>query len=676
MFWFRLPVFSPFAARRAVLEAAFLDETELFVGFFLVMYGIAGCIGIFLFARRMARARQQKRQKWEEAHKYDGYPPNVFQTRDPDPGWNTSTSNHKLYLFHVPSAADDGTCSDGSRYYFIDKIRSNYIASDLGPEATITWKYNLKRMRQSFSCPVINPDLDCWRWGDTPDGIREAFERIAGYRQEAGSEDWDTGKKLKYPKVRPFSFAEKSVWAVADRHPIDILHVKYEDRRPKVPDSAPAPPPEEGVLIGMTVPPPLPEVPPNTPYYEYPEPEAEQSVSIPYRRRQTVYILGQPGKGKTTLMLNMIRQDMEAGKGVCVIDPHGDLAEAAARYVPKARIGAAIYFDPIRSPIAMDFFRSTSDLEREVLSDDLFAMFKRLTKGDGERMDAVLRRSFQLLLRTPGATFLDLYRLLTDDSYRDSLVRAFEVADEVDRDLKHFWLSTYPTYPQPVTASPILSRLQRFQGNTALRKMAGGTSRFSFYEVIRRRQILICNLSAAHLRGETKEIIGSLLVMQIHLAALRQGALPEPQRTPLYLYVDEFQTFGSSAFHEIIAGARKYGLRLTLANQFLDQLSPETRDAVRIAESRVYFRLQDEDARRLGGSIGDYSAQDLMNLNEYEAIFRPGKPSETRRVRLFDVPVFSADNTAEIIKRTQAIFPNLPPDESRPGEARPSGRRH
>jgi len=90
----------------------------------------------------------------------------------------------------------------------------------------------------------------------------------------------------------------------------------------------------------------------------------------------------------------------------------------------------------------------------------------------------------------------------------------------------------------------------------------------------------------------------------------------------------------------------------------------------------VYFRLQDEDARRLGGSIGDYSAQDLMNLNEYEAIFRPGKPSETRRVRLFDVPVFSADNTAEIIKRTQAIFPNLPPDESRPGEARPSGRRH
>jgi hypothetical protein len=230
-----------------------------------------------------------------------------------------------------------------------------------------------------------------------------------------------------------------------------------------------------------------------------------------------------------------------------------------------------------------------------------------------------------------------------------------------DDELRQFWLQDYPSYPHPATEQPLISRLQKFHSNSALRRLAGTISNFDFHEVIRRRQILICNLSAAYLRGETKEIIGSLLVMQIHLAALRQAELPPALRTPFYLYVDEFQNFGASSFNEIITGARKFSLCLTLANQKLSDLDESTRNAVLGANFRIYFRPQDDDAKRLGSTVGRYDASDLLNLDEFECIARPGKPSDTRKLRITIPPMPATDNSQLILERTQAIFPSHKP---------------
>ncbi len=583
------------------------------------------------------------------------------------------SSDHTIeYIFEV--------VPEDSKTFIIDKVRLVAIESDLGPEATITWKYDRARIHK-IRKPVLKPDekppLEFY--GDLPMGITDRFEEIANHFVPAGAINPYTDKKAKNATEVPKNFTEARLRLVAERCPITIIDLKYNDRRPKETVPAPAPKPEDSVLLGTASPPPDPNPKAideyTTPYWEYPQPKAEALAAISYADRQTIHIMGQPDMGKSTLMRSMFRQDVASGKGVTLIDPHGDLATQALRSIPRSRWDDVIYFDPIRCPIGIDFLRYENDFERDAIADDLFAMFKHLTKGDGERMDAILKNAFPLLLRTPGATFLDLYRLVTDATYRDRV--AGKVTD--DELLKNFWRVQYPKFP-PIAAEPLISRMQRFQANQALRTMFGTASDLDFYDVIRQRKILICNISAEYLRGETKDIIGALLVMKLHLAALKQAGVPEHKRALHYLYVDEFHTFKSSSFHEIITGDRKFGLRPTLANQYLDQLSPENYEAIRGAGFRVYFRLQDDDAPKLGRAVGGFAAADLLNLDKGEAILRPGKPSDTVKVKLPPPEEDHDDATEYVIARTRENFssnnrldefaPPLPQDEE-PGPSSP-----
>lgn len=539
----------------------------------------------------------------------------------------------------------------------IDKERTIALDSKLGPEATIVWRYDREKLARHFSSPHLSPDHDppIENYGDLPLGISQCFNDCAHRFQPRGSIDPFTGQKYKEANDIPKNFRESDIRMSVEHRPITILKLEYNDRRPK-PDAElpPMPTSEEAVILGEAYPPPDPKPKVldewTTPYWEYPQPKQAAPAIIRYADRQTIHIMGQPDMGKSTLMRSMFRQDVAAGKGVTLIDPHGDLANQALCSIPRSRWDDVIYFDPIRCPIGIDFLKYDNEFERDAVADDLFAMFKHLTKGEGERMDAILKNAFPLLLRTSGATFLDLYRLVTDATYRKRV--AGEVTDEL---LKDFWLVQYPKFP-PVAAEPLISRMQRFQANQALRTTFGTTSELDFYDVIRQRKILICNMSAEYLRGETKDIIGALLVMKLHLAALKQAGVPENKRTLHYLYVDEFHTFKSSSFHEMITGDRKFGLRPTLANQYLDQLSPENYEAIRGAGFRVYFRLQDDDAPRLGRAVGGFAAADLLNLDKGEAILRPGKPSDTVKVELPPPEEDDDDATEYVIQRTQALY--------------------
>jgi len=604
----------------------------------------------------------------EWAGEFPHRPPNAFECVCTNPDPEAETAYHKLRMFHQPDMTDD----PGNLVLMIDKPRVTEIASDLGPRAKITWKYNSEKMQQRFRTPVFKFGKEqLWYWGDMPSGIEDKLRGIARTFYDVGSFDPDstTDRRLKTPKVVYEDFDEQTIRARAKDLPIDIVGIRYEDRRPR---AEPAEPPFEiimdAVRLGMTIPAPVPAVPPGTPYWEIPKPELKTEFRLPYAARdKTTYILGQSGMGKSTAMQRLIQQDIADGKGVGIIDPHGDLAEWVLNAIPRSRRDSAIYFDPIRSPIGIDFFAAKDDIERDLITDHLFTVFNRLTSETGDRTHSVLRESLQLLVRYPGAVFFDLYRLLTDERFRNHVV---EVVNDPARFT--FWRSVYPGLPHPSTEQPLLSRLEKFGASESLRRTVSTASKFSFYEAIRRRQIVVCNLSEAAIGEHTSWLLGALLVSQFQVAAHRQGAFPREQRLPFYLFVDEFHHFTTSAFDRIISGERKFGLCLTIANQYLDQLEPGTRSAVQSAQTRMYFRLQDDDAKRMGTTLGErYSARDLLNLDEFECVVRPGKPDNTRKVRI-DLPSALQESHAEyIVERTQALFPPRKREVATPASPQP-----
>jgi hypothetical protein len=354
-------------------------------------------------------------------------------------------------------------------------------------------------------------------------------------------------------------------------------------------------------------------------------------------------------------MLNMIRQDMENGKAVGLIDPAGDLAEAAIRFVPKDRVKDTIYFNPVECPIGINFVDAKNDAERSLVADDLFVIFQRLSGGGGVRMDAILKRAIQLLVEIPGATFHDLYRIFTDDYFRDSLIRQIK-----DESAIQFWRDVWPKYPHPVTEEPIVTRMSKFDSQRALKIITSTTSALNFTDVLDGK-IFIANISKGLLGLDTSSILGTLLVSQFQLAAFRRANLPQRERTPFYLYIDEFQNFKTSAFNEIVIEARKYQLCLTLANQKLKDLDAETQSAIEAVATKIFFRLVDDDARKFGSAVGRFKASDLMDLRKFNAIIRPGRAAASRRLPVERPPRTPQGFREEIIARTRAAYPSSEP---------------
>lgn len=363
--------------------------------------------------------------------------------------------------------------------------------------------------------------------------------------------------------------------------------------------------------------------------------------------------------GKSTFMLSMIRQDILNGKGVGVIDPHADLVRQVLRYIPASRVKDTILFDAETLPIGLNFFNAKTDAERDLITDDVIVLFKRLTESWGERMDAVLRYTVRTLAELPGSTFLDIYRMLADDYFRDGVVRQIR-----QEPLLQFWRDVYPKYPHPVTEQPILTRMGKFAVNSTLSTITGTRSSLNFLDVMQEGKILLCNLAKPTIGGDTSAIIGALLVSQIQLAAMRRGKFHPSKRRPFYLFVDEFQTFQTSAFNEIITESRKYQLCLTLANQKLEDLDQKIRGAVQGVETTVIFRPFDHEAATLARSLPEkYSAETLKDLDKFEFIIRAGKASNAKRSYLEFPPSPPKGFADEIKATTRAAYPlTNPPD--------------
>jgi hypothetical protein len=383
--------------------------------------------------------------------------------------------------------------------------------------------------------------------------------------------------------------------------------------------------------------------------------EVDVRLAAAHRSRHA-YVIGASGTGKSTLLLNLIRQDMEAGAGLAVLDPHGDLVDRALDFVPERRMDDIILLDPADGdfPIGFNILSASTDLEKTLLSSDLVTVFQRQSLSWGDQMNSVLGNAVLAFLESSrGGTLVDLRRFLVEDRFRKEYLTSVH-----DPDVVYFWQREFPLLrgrPQ----APILTRLDTFLRPKPIRYMvAQQESRLELRRVMDEGKILLCRLSHGAIGEENAHLLGSLVVSKIHQMAMSRQDVAEAERRPFYLYIDEFHHFVTPSMAQILSGARKYGLGLVLAHQDLRQLQSRSSDVLASVLSnpatRVCFRVGDEDARLLAKGLSNFSADDLQNLSIGEAIARveradwdfnlqtaalpavDGKTAESKRARIVE----------------------------------------
>ncbi len=326
------------------------------------------------------------------------------------------------------------------------------------------------------------------------------------------------------------------------------------------------------------------------------------AVSVsPAHRTRHMHVIGASGTGKSHLLLNLIVQDLKAGEGIGVIDPHGDLIEKALAYVPDHRVDDVILFDPAdeERPVGFNLLQASSMLERHLLASDLVAGFQRLSTTWGDQMTAVLSNAVLAILESrEGGTIADLRRFLVDADFRRKFLKSVGDAEVV-----YFWEKEFPLLvgkPQ----GPILTRLNAFLRHRLVRQVvAQRDTAFDVARVMNEGKIFFAKLAQGQIGEENARLLGTLLLARFHQIALTRQEFAEEERRPFYLYVDEFHHFATPSLATMLSGARKYRLGLVLAHQDLEQLrsrNPELLSAVLTNPAvRVCFRTGDLDAAKL-----------------------------------------------------------------------------
>jgi hypothetical protein len=385
-----------------------------------------------------------------------------------------------------------------------------------------------------------------------------------------------------------------------------------------------------------------------------------KTVTLPEAvRDRHLYVVGKSGTGKSTLLLNAAVADIKAGHGLAIIDPHGDLVEALLDRIPSERVEDTIYADfrDKDHPIALNILDAQSDDEIDLLAEDLLITFRRTTESWGDKMHAILLNTFHTLLRAPGATFVDIATLITNQAYRERILTEIN-----NPQLSNYWQHEFTGYARE--AQPILTRMHKFTLNSSLHTILSQTeSSLNFYDIIGDQKIFLANISKGKLGADTSKLLGSILVSQIQLAAMRQAALPSEFRRPFYLYVDEFQNFTSSAFETILSEARKYKLCLTLAHQFINQLDPETRQAIfGNVGTKILFSISPADAQTLRYELGSFEPLDVVNLPNYSALCVPASSAKDTFSFNSQPPTdkLIPTNRLEIIEHTREAYASQP----------------
>jgi hypothetical protein len=367
--------------------------------------------------------------------------------------------------------------------------------------------------------------------------------------------------------------------------------------------------------------------------------------------RRHLYIIGKTGTGKSTLLKSLMLQDVITGRGFAFLDPHGDLAHELLDYIPPSRTHDVIYVNPggdLERPIGFNPLGYVHPDHRHVVAAGVVEAFKSLWHDSwGARLNDILANTVAALLDLEGGTLVGVLKMLTNDRYRELVVRG--VRDPV---IRAFWEEEYRTRGARFNSeadAAVLNKVRRFLTTPPLRNMLGQvTSSIDFRAIMDDRRIVMCNLSKAHLGDEGANLLGSLFVTSFQLAASARADQPEDERQDFTLYIDEFQNVTTDSIATILSEARKYRLTLVLAHQFWDPArQPTVRKAVfGNVGSIVAFRVGLDDAelleREFGGAL---SAAELTELDNHEIAVRllaAGMPRTPFRCRtLLPAPVSS-----------------------------------
>ncbi|PJE76509.1 hypothetical protein COV05_04030 [Candidatus Uhrbacteria bacterium CG10_big_fil_rev_8_21_14_0_10_48_16] len=338
-------------------------------------------------------------------------------------------------------------------------------------------------------------------------------------------------------------------------------------------------------------------------------------------RRRHMYVIGKTGMGKSVLLENLTLSDIYAGHGCCYVDPHGDTAEKLIDFIPSWRLNDVVYFNPadLEYPVGFNILEAVDERHKHLVASGMMAVFAKIWENMwSSRMEYILNNTLLALLDNQGQTMLGINRMMSDAEYRKRMVG--NVKDPV---VKQFWVTEFASwtekYATEATAA-IQNKIGQFLSAGVIRNIVAQVkSTINIREIMDTEKIFIINLSKGRIGEDNSRLLGGLVITKIQLAAMERVDIPEDQRLDFYLYVDEFQNFAVESFASILSEARKYRLCLTMAHQYIAQLTEPVRDAVfGNVGTMITFRVGSPDAMFMEAEfMPRFTPEDIINLPKY-----------------------------------------------------------
>jgi hypothetical protein len=389
-------------------------------------------------------------------------------------------------------------------------------------------------------------------------------------------------------------------------------------------------------------------------------------------RTKHVYVIGKTGMGKSTVLENMAVQDIQNGEGMAFLDPHGKTADLLLDYIPEHRIKDVVYFAPfdLESPISFNVLEAVDADKRHLVVSGLMSTFKKIWQDAwSARMEYILTNTLLALLEYPDATLLGVNRMYADKEFRKDVV-----AHITDPTVKAFWTEEFAKYTEKFAAEAtpaIQNKIGQFTSNALIRNMIGQPkSSFDLRKMMDEKKILIINLSKGRVGEQNANLLGGMLITKIYLAAMsRADASPALMKTlpQFYLYVDEFQSFATESFADILSEARKYKLNLTIAHQYIEQMEEEVRAAVfGNVGTMIVFRVGAYDAEVLEKEFSPtFLAEDIVNLGVYQVYMKlmidgvSSQPFSATTLPPIALPPKSLVDEVKAMSRSQFAHPRV-----------------
>lgn len=381
-------------------------------------------------------------------------------------------------------------------------------------------------------------------------------------------------------------------------------------------------------------------------------------------RSRHVYIIGQTGSGKSGMLELLALSDVFYNQGYCIIDPHGDFAIDNLRFVPESRVKDVVYFNPAdrEYPMAFNPLEVTDPAKKPNICSEVIGVLKRMFgESWGPRLEHILRYTILALLDRPETTLLDISRLLTDKDFRKETLEYCK-----DVTVLQFWKHEFGQWNEKQvneSIAPVLNKVGAFTANPIIRNIIGQPkSSFDIRKIMDEGKILVVNLSKGLVGEDNAGILGSFLITKVQLAAMSRSDIADiKDRRPFYLYVDEFQNFSTDSFAVILSEARKYGLNLTVANQYVAQMTENVRDAVfGNVGTTISFRVSADDAPLLAKQFEPtFDESDIIQLNNRHFIISMiinGEKVPAFSATTLSLPKTPQDNFDQIVEHSRSTY--------------------